>query len=200
MKISDFVIMTVFGVFVLAVSCAVVYLIGQEAIKHRIVELSDDVTTEQKMTAVEVAKKAAQTYKLSYDSSWHTLELIHHEWEVQDSALEIRYYAHEKEPTRFFVIVRPMETIAGIAVGLAKESMVLGLGGPTETLAPSRDFEPGTKIISGFGVIHTLSEGLGGMLNVNPPITEAEIQRNLLLVEHPKATIDTFEIERPNNK
>lgn len=200
MKISDFVIMTVFGIFVLAVSCAVVYLIGQEAIKHRIVELSDDVTTEQKMTAVEVAKKAAQTYKLSYDSSWHTLELIHHEWEVQDSALEIRYYAHEKEPTRFFVIVRPMETIAGVAVGRAKESMVLGFGIATDVIPASTELVPGARIISGFGVIHTLSEGANGMLSISPPITEAEIDRNLLLIEHPKATIDTFEIERPNNK
>ena len=200
MKISDFVIMSVFGVFVLSVSCAVVYLIGKEAINHRIVELSGDVTSEQIMTAVEIAKKAAQTYKLSQGSSWHTLELIHNEWESQDSDLEIRYYAHEKEPIRFFVIVRPRETIAGIALGTPRESMVLGLGGPTETLVPSNDFVPGTKIISGFGIIHTLSPGLEGMLNVSPPITEAEVERNLLLIENPKATVDTFEIQRPNNK
>jgi len=198
MKINDFVIIAVFSFFVLVVSSSLVYIIGREVINHRIIELSDDVTKEQKATAIEIAKKAAKDYKLSYDSGWHTLELIHHEWESEVASIEIRYYTHEKEPVRFFVIVRPREMIGGVPIGNPKESMILGLGGPRDLLHSSKDFEPGVKIISGFGVIHTLSQGLEDSLTVNPPITEAEIARNFLFIEDPKATIDAFEIERSN--
>lgn len=51
------------------------------------------------------------------------------------------------------------------------------------------------RVVSIFGVIHTLYNTQEGFLGVIPPISEAEIKNDLILIEDPKATIEIFEIK-----
>lgn len=194
MKISDMIMPVLFGTFVFVIVCAMSFILGKEALSKGIIELEDNITVEQKATAIEIAKKAVLTHKLNFDTGWHSIELIRNEWESEDADLEIRYCVYDKEPIRFFVIVRPKEKIGGITISSNKKSMTLGLGKGRDVI-PANGLIAGGKIISGFGIIHTLSSDKEGFLALTPPITDIEAERNLILVEDPKATIDTFEIE-----
>jgi hypothetical protein len=187
-----------FCTFLLSVVGVIVYALGYKAMKEGFIQLEEEVKPEEKATSLEVAKKAALTYKIHQSDAWGKIELMNNEWDSEDTNIEIRYMFHDKTSALFYVIVHPKEQIGGIYISSTpKECMTLVLGSHGEKLPTSENggFFPGQRILSTFGIVHVLTGVLDGYVTVEPPITKAEIENTFLLLDNPKSSVEHFTVD-----
>lgn len=186
-----------FGAFAILVICLIVFLIGKEAIKSDVE--SKVVQPEVQVSVIEAVKSIlAKKKNLTHETGWHSVEFLPTEWASNDVVLYIRYYAQDdKEPLRFFVITHPKEQIGGLDVSVRQPPIVLGLGGwgTTYPINAGSGYKSEQKIISGFGVVHTINSTTENYMELDPAITEAESERNYLWVVQKNASVQSLILE-----
>jgi len=123
---------------------------------------------------IDLAKQQIKNTTIYKDNVWHCLD-------IKDN-VKLMYCSNSNKETIFFVIdYKNNQDYSILSFGKEVDDIPLGDSG----------FLEGQRIISGFGIVHSISIS-NNVLKFYPPITNDEISTNFIVINDREATIDKF--------